>query len=392
MAEDYYNLLGVGRNATGAEIKSAYRKLAMKYHPDRNPGNKEAEQKFRSINGAYEALSDEKKRKLYDQYGEAGVNGGAGGGGFRGGGQGFEGFGPGVDVNDVFGDLFEGLFGGQGGGGGGQRRRQQHGADLKFETTVSLDQAFAGATIPLHFERVEACGTCRGSGAKPGSRPKTCPQCRGAGRVQFSQGFFSMQQTCPRCGGEGQVVDDPCKDCRGQGRVRRPAELKVKVPPGIYEGATLRISGEGEAAPHGGAPGDLYVRIRVKADPRFERKEDDLLTEAVVDVATAALGGTVPVPVIGGDEPQRIRIPAGVRSGATFRIRGHGMPKLQAKGRGDLLVKVRIEVPTELSADQKRHFEELGKTFGRHDGPGAAAADETDEEGKGIFGRIFGKE
>jgi molecular chaperone DnaJ len=391
MAEDYYSLLGVGRNATGAEIKSAYRKLAMKYHPDRNPGNKEAEEKFRRINGAYEALSDDKKRKLYDQFGEAGVNGGAAGpGGFRGG-QGFEGFGPGVDVNDVFGDLFEGLFGGQGGGGGG-RRRQQHGADLKFETTVTLDQAFTGATAPLHFERVEGCHTCKGSGARPGSRPKTCAQCRGSGRVQFSQGFFSMQQACPRCGGEGQTVDDPCRDCRGQGRVRRPAELKVKIPAGIYDGATLRISGEGEAAPHGGAPGDLYVRIRVKADPRFERKEDDLLTECVVDVATAALGGSVQVPVIDGDDPQRIRIPAGVRSGSTFRLRNHGMPKLQAKGRGDLLVKVRIEVPGELSAEQKALFEKLGHTFGRSDGPGAAAAEEANEEGRGIFGKIFGKD
>lgn len=384
MAEDYYSLLGVGRNATGAEIKSAYRKLAMKYHPDRNPGNKEAEEKFRRINGAYEALSDEKKRKLYDQYGEAGVNGGAAGpGGFRGG-QGFEGFGPGVDVNDVFGDLFEGLFGGQGGGG----RRRQHGADLKFETTVTLDEAFTGATAPLHFERVEGCGTCRGSGAKPGSRPKTCSQCRGSGRVQFSQGFFSMQQSCPRCSGEGQVVDDPCKDCRGQGRVRRPAELKVKIPAGIYDGATLRISGEGEAAPHGGAPGDLYVRIRVKADPRFERREDDLLCEAVVDVATAALGGSVQVPVI-EEGVQRIKVPAGVRSGAIFRLRGHGMPKLQAKGRGDLLVKVRIEVPGELTKEQRELFEKLGHSFGRREG-GAAA--EPEGEGGGIFGRIFGKD
>lgn len=394
MAEDYYSLLGVGRNATGAEIKSAYRKLAMKYHPDRNPGNKEAEEKFRRINGAYEALSDEKKRKLYDQYGEAGVNGGAAGPGGFGGGQGFEGFGQGADVNEMFEGLFEGLFGGGGGGRGGGPRRRQHGADLKFETTITLDQAFTGATAPLHFDRVEGCGTCKGSGAKPGSRPKTCTQCRGSGRVQFSQGFFSMQQTCPRCGGEGQVVDDPCRDCRGQGRVRRPAELKVKIPAGIYDGATLRIQGEGEAPPHGGIPGDLYVRVRIKPDPRFERKEDDLLTETVVDVATAALGGAVDVPVIDGDEPQRIRIPAGVRSGATFRLRGHGMPRLQAKGRGDLLVRIRIEVPDELSAEQKKLFEQLGRTFGRHEGPGAASAEELGREGEGggIFGRIFGKD
>lgn len=379
MAEDYYGLLGVARNATGAEIKSAYRKLAMKYHPDRNPGNKEAEAKFRTINAAYEALGDEKKRKLYDQYGEAGVNGGAGGGpgGFRGGPGGFGG--AGVDVNDVFGDLFEGLFGGGGGGG----RRQAHGNDLKFETTVTLEEAFTGATAPLHFERVESCGTCRGSGAKPGTQPKRCSQCRGSGRVQFSQGFFSMAQACPQCGGEGQVVEQPCTSCRGQGRVRKPAEMKVKIPAGIYDGATLRISGEGEGAPRGGRPGDLYVRIRVKEDPRFTREEDDLHAEAAVDVATAALGGSVTVPAIDG-EPARIKIPAGVRSGATFRLREHGMPKLHGKGRGDLLVKVRVEVPGDLTARQRELFEELRKTI---------SPDGGDAKGEsGIFGKIFGKE
>ena len=376
MAEDFYGLLGVARNATPAEIKSAYRKLAMKYHPDRNPGNKEAEAKFRGINSAYEALSDDKKRKLYDQYGEAGVSGGAGAGGFRGA---PGGFGEGVDVNDVFGDLFEGLFGGGGGGG----RRQAHGADLKFETTVTLEQAFTGATAPLHFERVEGCGTCRGTGARPGTQPKRCNQCRGSGRVQFSQGFFSMAQACPQCGGDGQVVESPCGSCRGQGRVRKPAEMKVKIPAGIYDGATLRISGEGEAAPRGGRAGDLYVRIRVKDDPRFTREEDDLHAEAAVDAATAALGGTVTVPSIDG-EPATIKINAGVRSGATLRLREHGMPKLHGKGRGDLLVKVRIEVPGELTARQRELFEELRKTLGS-DGPGAA------KEG-GIFGKIFGKD
>lgn len=377
MAEDFYGLLGVARNATPAEIKSAYRKLAMKYHPDRNPGNKEAEAKFRGINSAYEALSDDKKRKLYDQYGEAGVSGAAGGGGFRGA---PGGFGEGVDVNDVFGDLFEGLFGGGGGGG----RRQAHGADLKFETTVTLEQAFSGATAPLHFERVEGCGTCRGSGARPGTQPKRCNQCRGSGRVQFSQGFFSMAQACPQCGGDGQVVDEPCKSCRGQGRVRKPAEMKVKIPAGIYDGATLRISGEGEAAPRGGRPGDLYVRIRVKEDPRFTREEDDLHAEAAVDAATAALGGTVTVPSIDG-APAVIKISAGVRSGATLRLREHGMPKLHGKGRGDLLVKVRIEVPGELTARQRELFEELRKTL-HPEGPGAADKD------SGIFGKIFGKD
>ena len=232
----------------------------MKHHPDRNPGtHKESEAKFRQVNSAYEALSDPKKRRLYDQYGEAGVNAGAAGG--FGGGQ--EGFGSGVDVNEVFGDLFENFFGGSSGGGG--RRRRAGGADLKYEAEMTLEDAFRGVQLPLKFMRAQSCGT------KPGTGAKRCATCRGSGRVQLSQGFFSMAQTCPKCAGEGQVVEDPCKDCRGQGRVRREADLKIKIPPGIYDGATLRISGEGEGAPHGGESGDLYVHVKVKSDPRFER-------------------------------------------------------------------------------------------------------------------------
>lgn len=378
MAEDYYTLLGVARNATDAEIKSAYRKLAMKHHPDRNPGNKDAEATFRRINGAYEALSDPKKRRLYDQYGEAGVNAGAAGG--FGGGQGFEGFGPGVDVNEVFGDLFENFFGGGGGGRGGGRRRAQ-GADLKYETSISLEDAFHGTQLPLKFPRAESCGTCHGSGAKAGTEAKRCGTCRGSGRVQLSQGFFSMAQTCPKCAGEGQVVDDPCKDCRGQGRVRREADLKIKIPPGIYDGATLRISGEGEGAPRGGEAGDLYVHVKVTADPRFERREDDLLVTAGVDVATASLGGTVDVPTIDG-EPVKVKVPAGVQAGATFRVREKGMPKLHGRGRGDLLVHVRVDVPRDLTSRQRELLEELRKSF---EGEGA-------HKDGGVFGRIFGKD
>lgn len=379
MAEDYYSLLGIARNATEAEIKSAYRKFAMKHHPDRNPGNKDAEEKFRKINGAYEALSDPKKRRLYDQYGEAGVNAGAAGG--FGGGQGFEGFGPGVDVNEVFGDLFENFFGG-GGRGGGRRRAQ--GADLKYEASITLEDAFHGTQLPLKFGRAESCATCHGSGAKPGTGAKRCSTCRGSGRVQLSQGFFSMAQTCPKCAGEGQVVDDPCKDCRGQGRVRREADLKIKIPPGIYDGATLRISGEGEGAPHGGEPGDLYVHIKVAGDPRFERREDDLSATAGVDVATASLGGAVDVPTIDG-EPVKVKLPAGVQAGATFRVREKGMPKLHGRGRGDLLVHVRVDVPRDLTARQRELLEELRRSLHGEGEPGAKAD-------PGVFGRIFGKE
>ncbi len=375
MAEDYYGLLGVARNATDAEIKSAYRKLAMKYHPDRNPGDKDSETTFRKINGAYEALSDPRKRKMYDQYGEAGVNPGASGGFGGQGGPGFEGFGQGVDVNEVFGDLFENMFGGQRGGA----RRHARGNDLKYETTISLDDAFKGVQLPLHFQRVQSCGTCRGSGGKAGSGVKSCTQCRGSGRVQVSQGFFAISQTCPRCGGDGQIVEDPCRDCKGQGRVRKEAELKVKIPPGIYHGATLRISGEGEAGPRGGQAGDLYLEIHVNPDPRFERHEDDLSVSAHIDIATAALGGTTTVPTIDG-EPVTVKIANATQHGATLRVREKGMPKLHGRGRGDMLVHVRVDVPRDLTEKQKELLEAFLKTL----------HDESDVKKSGVFGKIFG--
>lgn len=398
VAEDYYNLLGVARNASEAEIKTAYRKLAMKYHPDRNPGNKDAEENFRKINTAYEVLSDANKRKLYDQFGEAafsqgGPGGGPGGPGFNpfgGAGNPFGGAGgAGVDVNDVFGDLFESFFGGQGGGGGRGRSGRggaRRGNDLKYEVEITLDDAFTGAQLPLRFDRVEACETCGGSGARKGSGVKRCPQCRGSGRVQFSQGFFSMSQTCPQCGGEGQVVENPCPDCRGAGRQRKPAKLTVKIPPGIYDGATLRIAGEGEAGARGAPAGDLYVLVRVKPDPRFERHEDDLITERGVDIADAALGSVLEVATIGG-ERTKIKLPAGVQQGATFRVREKGMPKLHGRGRGDLLVKVKLDVPQELTARQKELLEEFRRLSQSREGEPEQSAPHKDE---GIFKKIFG--
>jgi molecular chaperone DnaJ len=373
MAEDYYNLLGVARNSSEAEIKSAYRKLAMKYHPDRNPGNKEAEERFRRINSAYEVLSDLKKRQLYDQYGEAGVSGTAGGGPF----------GAGVDVGEAFGDFFESFFGG---GEGTRGRRARRGNDLKYEVEISLEDAYQGTQLPLKFERVGACQACQGSGARGSSGAKRCPQCRGSGRVQFSQGFFSLAQACPQCGGEGQVIDNPCRDCHGAGRVRRSAQLTVKIPPGIYDGATLRISGEGESGGRGSAVGDLYVLVRVKPDPRFERVEDDLHTEQVVDIVQAALGTAIEVVAISG-ERSKIKIPHGVQHGAIFRVREKGMPKLHGRGFGDLMVKIKIMVPQDLNERQRRLLEELARSL-YGDGGGPKSSEQKDESG--LFKKIFG--
>ncbi len=379
MAEDYYNLLGVARNASEAEIKSAYRKLAMKHHPDRNPGNKESESSFRKINSAYEILSDPKKRELYDRFGEAGVSGaGASGHGFGG---------AGVDVGDVFGDLFEGLFGQQGAGGG--RGGPRRGSDLKYEVEVPLVDAYRGVQMPVHFERTQNCETCRGSGARPGSSSKRCAQCRGSGRIQLSQGFFSMTQTCPHCGGEGQVIENPCRDCRGAGRVRKPAKLTIKIPPGIYDGATMRISGEGEAGGRGREPGDLYVLVRVKADPRFERVEDDLIAERSVDIAEAALGTNLELATI-GEERTTIKLPAGVQHGAMFRVREKGMPKLHGRGHGDLIVKVRIHVPQDLTAQQRKLLEDFAHSI--HQGHENSAKSGPSAHEGGIFKKIFGSE
>ncbi|MDE2237472.1 MAG: molecular chaperone DnaJ [Elusimicrobia bacterium] len=381
MAEDYYSLLGVSRNATEAEIKSAYRKLAMKHHPDRNPGDKKAEEQFRKINSAYETLSDPKKRQLYDHYGEAGVSGaaGAGAGGFGGGP--FAG-GAGADAGDVFGDLFESFVGGAA-SAGARGRSKRRGADLKVGIEVSLEEAYSGREVPLHFDRTVACAACRGSGARPGSQPRRCPRYRGSGRVQFSQGFFSMSQTCPQCGGEGQTIDQPCRDCRGAGRVREAGKLTVKVPPGIYDGATLRIAGEGEAGLHGSPAGDLYVHVRVKPDPRFERQEDDLVAERGIDIAEAALGTTLELKTIGGDST-RIKLPAGVQHGALLRVREKGMPKLHGRGRGDLIVKVKLVVPKELTPRQRELLEEFHRSLEQPEEKPPAGSES-------VFRRIFGE-
>lgn len=365
---DYYEILGVSKSASADELKAAYRKLALQLHPDRNPGNKGAEEKFKEVNEAYEALSNPEKRQAYDQFGHAGAQQGFGGaGGF----QGFEGFG------DTFSDLFEGMFGG--GGGGGRSRRSNQGSDLKFEHTVSLHEAFTGVESALKIHRHVACDTCHGSGAKPGTSTKVCAQCGGAGQVRVSRGFIAFAQTCPRCRGEGRMVENPCGPCHGQGRVSKVETIKVRIPAGVEDGTTLRVTGAGEAGERGGAPGDLYVVVMVREDPRFQREGADLLVLKPVSIPLAVLGGEVEVPTV--EKIVTLRIPAGTAPGALLRVRGEGMPHLRGTGRGDLLVRIRVDVPTKLTKEQKQLFAQLAQSLGEK---GVALDD-------GLMKKVFGK-
>lgn len=383
MAKDFYNTLGVPRNASEAEIKSAYRKLALKLHPDRNPGNKEAEARFKEVNEAYQVLSDGNKRKLYDTYGEAAVSGAAGGpGGFPGGFGGGGGF-AGPEVGDLFGDIFESFFGGAGPGA----RRQRRGNDLRYEASIDLEEAYKGTTITVEYERVSACAKCNGSGAKPGTGLKRCGTCQGAGRVQFAQGFFTMSQTCPHCGGAGRVVEHACPGCGGAGRVKQPTKRTVRVPPGIEDGSSLRVQGAGEGGGQHTVAGDLYVQIRIRPHPQFERHEDDLAYQRRISFPEAALGCTLEVPTLAGPKAT-IKVPPGVQDGTTLRVREKGMPKLQARGHGDLLVRLRIDVPKALTPRQKELLEEFARTLDGEDEKGGGP--KAGGEG-GIFKKIFGQ-
>lgn len=382
MASDYYKILGVPKNASESEIKSAYRKLALKYHPDRNQGNKDAEAKFKEVNGAYQVLSDPQKRQMYDQYGEAGVSGAAGGG--PGGFQGFGGAGP--DVGDIFGDIFENFFGG--GVDLGGRGRARRGADLKYEATIDLEEAYRGTEVTVEYGRLEACGTCDGTGARPGSGMKRCAQCRGTGRMQFSQGFFTMSQACTRCGGAGSVIETPCRDCGGAGRVRRQTRRTVKIPPGVGDGSTLRVQGAGEAGPPRTPHGDLYVQLHVRHHPHFERAGDDLHYQRRITFPEAALGCSIEVPTLEGVRAT-IKVPPGTQDGTTLRLRDKGMPRLQARGHGDLLVKVKVEVPTGLTARQRALLEEFAKTLENGD---EHPHPKPKKDDGGIFNKIFGSE
>lgn len=357
MAQDFYSVLGVARDADEAAIKSAFRKGAMKFHPDRNKDDPEAEKRFKELGEAYEILSDPQKRAAYDRYGHAAFrNGGANG--FAGGAQGF--------AASAFADVFDDIFGEFMGGRGARGRGPGRGADLKYNLEISLADAFTGKKVEIKVPGSVACGTCEGSGAKPGSGPTTCSTCRGAGRVRMSQGLFMIERTCPACGGEGRVISDPCTDCGGQGRVRRERTLAIDVPMGIEDGTRIRLSGEGEAGPRGGPEGDLYIFVHVAKHDLFERDGADLYCALPIPMTTAALGGEFEAPTIEGGRV-KITIPEGAQTGAKFRIRNKGMTRLNQKGRGDLIVEVAVETPTGLNAEQKELLRQFCAAGGGED-------------------------
>lgn len=349
---DYYEVLGVTRNASDEEIKKAYRKLAMKHHPDRNPENKGSEEKFKEAKQAYEILSDSDKRAAYDQFGHAGVDQQAG----MGGGGGF---------SDAFSDIFGDIF-----GGGNRRDRVYRGADLRYNLEIDLEEGARGTETKIRIPTLEECDTCHGSGAKPGTTPTSCTTCGGHGQVRIQQGFFSVQQTCPRCSGTGKMVADPCPACHGEGRVKKHKTLSVKIPAGVDNGDRIRLAGEGEAGVNGGPPGDLYVVIHLKEHPVFKRDGDNLHCEMPISFATAALGGEVEIPTLDGHA--KIKIPPETQSGKVFRLRGKGIKGVRSHAPGDLMCHMLVETPVNLSERQRellREFEDLSP--GRNNNPRA---------------------
>ena len=346
--QDYYQTLGLQKNSSDAEIKKAYRKLAMKYHPDRNPDDKTAEIKFKEAKEAYEVLSDNQKRAAYDQFGHAGVNNQAGMGG---------GFNTGDAFNDIFGDMFGDIFG----NARGQRRQSsaQRGADLRYELDLDLEQAVFGETIKINIPSLIGCDTCTGSGAKKGTQATRCLRCEGRGSVRVQQGFFTLQQTCPECRGVGQTIKDPCIDCSGSGRVQKERTISIKIPPGVDQDDRIRLSSEGEAGVKGGPPGDLYVDVNIRSHPIFKREGSNLFCEVPISFTKAALGGTVEVPTIDG--AVNLTIPTETQSGEVFRLRGKGVQSYRDRVLGDLFCNIQIETPVNLNTDQKnilKSFEE----------------------------------
>ena len=364
---DYYELLEVERSADDKTIKSSYRRLAMRYHPDKNPGCGDSEARFKQISEAYDCLKDPQKRAAYDRYGHAAFQQGAGGGG---------GPGMGAEFGDI-GDIFESIFGSAFGGGGGGRQQARRGADLRYDMEVSLDEAFHGKSTEITIEVSQGCDPCKGTGAEPGTGKRTCNMCAGHGKVRAQQGFFVVERTCPTCHGRGEVIEKPCRACGGEGRVDRPQTLEVEIPPGVDSGTRIRLAGKGEAGPFGAPPGDLYIFLHVKRHKVFERDGTSLLTRVPITFTTAALGGSIAIPGIDG-ENIAIDIPAGIQSGKQLRKRGAGMPVLQGRGRGDLVIEITVETPTKLSARQKEILRELQSTETGEECPGS----------KGFFDRI----
>lgn len=338
--QDYYETLGVSRDADADTLKKSFRKLAMKYHPDKNQGDKASEEKFKEVKEAYEVLGDPEKRRAYDQFGHAGVSG-------MGGGPGAGGFDMGSIFDEIFGGNFGDIF-----GRGGAGQRQARGADLRYHLDLSLEQAVKGAEVKIRVPTWVHCGDCSGSGARKGSKPETCKDCGGAGQIRMQQGFFSVQQTCPNCRGRGEVIMDPCSKCHGQGRVQEQKTLSVKIPPGVDNGDRIRLAGEGEAGPMGAQPGDLYVQVSVKKHAIFTREDQNLHCEVPISFTTAALGGEIEVPTL--DKRMKLKIPAGTQTGKSFRLRGQGVHSVRGHGVGDLYCHVMVETPINLNAEQKQ--------------------------------------
>ncbi len=369
---DYYEILSVSKTASDQELKTSYRKLAMQYHPDRNPNNPEAEAKFKECSEAYSVLSDPEKRAAYDRYGHAAFSGGGGGG------NPFQGAGFSGDVGDIFGDIFGDMF-----NMGGQRKgsRVQRGRDLRYDMSLEFEEAVFGVEKEITIRRAEVCEECRGTGAAKGKQPATCPQCKGAGQIRYQQGFFSVARTCSQCNGTGTIVTDPCRMCSGQTTVEREHKLLVKVPAGVEQDTRIRYQGEGEAGRYGGPPGDLYVVLSVQKHKFFERDGDDLHCVMPISFPQAALGTELEIETLDG--PESIKVPEGVQSGREFRLRGKGVPHLNERGKGDLIVEIRVSTPTKLTKQQRELMKQLSETM----------VVENEPHSRGLFGKmkdIFG--
>ncbi|MEA9392805.1 molecular chaperone DnaJ [Acerihabitans sp. TG2] len=346
---DYYAVLGIPNDAEEREIKKAYKRLAMKYHPDRNP-DASAEAKFKEAKEAYEILNDPQKRAAYDQYGHAAFEQGGMGGGYGGGAAG------GADFTDIFGDVFGDIF------GGGRRQRASRGSDLRYNMELTLEEAVRGVTKEILIPALEECEVCHGSGAKAGTSPITCPTCHGSGQVQMRQGFFAVQQACPTCQGHGKIIKEPCHKCHGHGRIEKSKTLSVKIPAGVDTGDRIRLTGEGEAGEQGAQSGDLYVQVQVRQHPIFEREENNLFCEVPINFAMAALGGEIEVPTLDGRV--KLRVPAETQTGKLFRMRGKGVKSVRGGSQGDLLCRVVVETPVKLGEKQRQLLRELEESFG----------------------------